>query len=240
MILAAGLGTRLMPLTQDKPKALVLCNEKTLLEMAIEKLKASGISEVIINIHHFSNQITEYLSLNNNFGIQIALSDETDELLDSGGGMMKAQDFLSGNEAFLVWNVDVLSNISIPEMLKEFQQTETMALLAVRNRITSRYLLFDEKNSLCGWKNTKTDEVRMMKISDTLSSFAFSGIQMLHPDVFKFNSLCGKFSLTEMYLSLCKQFSIKAFLHDQDYWFDLGTPEAINKASHFLRSTTTY
>ncbi|MEI8203298.1 MAG: nucleotidyltransferase family protein [Bacteroidota bacterium] len=236
MILAAGLGTRLMSLTQNTPKALVKCNGITLLEHALNNIKRAGIQEVVINVHHFAPQIISFLEQHQHFGLHIHISDESAQLLDSGGGVLNAQKYFSADEAFLVWNVDVVSNISISNMMETFNKTENFALLAVRHRNTSRYLLFDDNNRLCGWENTKTNERKIMQAALHFIPLAYSGIQILHPDVFKYNQLKGVFSLTQMYLELCKNHLIKAYPHDEDYWFDLGTPEAIKRAETFLNS----
>ncbi len=238
MILAAGLGTRLLPLTEHTPKALVKCNGVCLLEHAITSLKQANISEIIINVHHFAQQIIDFLAQHQNFGLQIHISNESDNLLDSGGGVRHVLSRLSGSQPFLVWNVDVLSNISIPKMLKTFHESENLALLAVRQRSTSRYLLFDNENKLCGWENIKTKECKLVQSSLHLKPLAFSGIQILHPDIFEHSKLRGVFSLTQLYLELCQIHPIKAYRHDADYWFDLGTTEAIQRAETFLKSNS--
>ena len=236
MILAAGMGTRLLPLTQDKPKALVECAGISLLEHALDSLKNAGVYQIIINVHHFGNQIVDFIKQDRFSELEIEISDESDVLLDSGGSVMHAKSFLDGVEPFLVWNVDVVSDISIPLMLLAFHKMQPLALLAVRNRFTSRNLLFDDKNLLCGWRNNKSGETKMVQNKEHLKGYAFSGIQIMHPDVFKFNSLQPPFSLTDMYLSLAKEFPIGAYLHDEDYWFDLGTPESIQKANAYFQS----
>ncbi|MGB1243748.1 MAG: sugar phosphate nucleotidyltransferase, partial [Chitinophagales bacterium] len=164
MIFAAGLGTRLRPLTNDKPKALVEVNGKPLLEIVILQLKRYGFRDIVVNVHYFAKQIIRFLEAKNNFGIHIQISDESDLLLETGGGLQKAKHFLcSDDEPFLVHNVDILSDINLKALYQSHLEGSPLATLVVRNRKTSRYLLFDETNRLCGWKNVKTGEVRMMR-----------------------------------------------------------------------------
>lgn len=229
MIFAAGLGTRLGELTQNQPKALVEVHGKALLWHAVEYLKQYGISEIIINIHHHGNKIREYVKTQRDFGISVYFSDETDELLDTGGGLVKASGFFDDEMPFVAYNVDVITRLNISEMLHHHQKLTALATLAVKNRITSRYFIFDDHQILCGWINKSTGQKRLYREVKNPHELAFSGIQILSPEIFKVNKLEGKFSLTDMYLNLAKNYNIFAYRHD-DIWFDLGKPEQIKQA----------
>jgi NDP-sugar pyrophosphorylase family protein len=181
MILAAGLGIRLRPLTDKMPKALIKVEGKTLLERALLHLKANGISQVIINVHHLAPQIIKYLDINKNFGMKIAISDESDDLLDTGGGLDFASWFFDSQEPFVIRNVDVLSDLNLVKMLAFHRDGRALATLAVRNRETSRYFLFGKENNLlCGWENEKTGEkIIVRKEEQAPVKLAFSGIHVL-------------------------------------------------------------
>lgn len=230
-ILAAGNGTRLKPYTDHKPKALVEINGITLLERIIRRLMRFGFDDIVVNVHHFSGQITKFLEEKENFGINIEISDESNSLLDTGGGLMKAAWFFEGKEAFLVHNVDILSDIDLGEFYKQHVYSNVLASLAVRNRKSSRYLLFDKQNHLVGWKNASTNQVIMAKSSPlNLNQYAFSGIQMISPQLFKQVKLKGRFSLIDMYLSLAKHNHIAAYIHDNTHWIDVGKEDMIAEA----------
>lgn len=222
MILAAGLGTRLQPITHSIPKALVVVEEKTLLQHALEHVKRYGIQEVIVNVHHFPGQILDFLRENNNFGMRVAISDETDNLLETGGGVKQASWFFSDIEPFVVRNVDILSDLDLNKMLRYHRYESPLATLAVRDRETSRYFLFDEKKRLCGWENRTTGEKRLSRQADTIRSLAFSGIQILQPDIFPLMTESGKFSLTDLYLWLASDHIIKGFVDTSPIWEDIG------------------
>lgn len=235
MIFAAGLGTRLKPLTDNKPKALVEVNGKPLLEHTIEKLQQYGYSDIIINVHHFVDQLKEFLVQKNNFGIHIGISDESDQLLDTGGGLKKASWFFNDNKPFLVHNVDVLSDIDLKILYQSHIQSNSIATLAVKQRDTYRYFLFDDLLNLCGWKNINTGELKISKgNSDTMTPLAFSGIQMLSPKIFELISETGKFSMIDVYLRLATYNHITGFRHDTGYWLDLGKPDNIKEAENIL------
>ena len=238
MIFAAGLGTRLKHLTGLKPKALVEVNGKPLLEHAINKLRHYGYSDIIINVHHFAEQIKDYLKHKNNFGVNIEISDESNQLLDTGGGLKKASWFFNDNKPFLVHNVDVLSDIDLTILYQSHIKNNPVATLAVRQRKTSRYFLFDDKLSLCGWKNIDTGELKISKDKvDELIPLAFSGIQVLNPEIFKLINETGKFSLTDLYLRLATYNHITGLPHNRGYWFDLGKPENITEAEILLKQS---
>jgi len=229
MIFAAGLGTRLGSLTETRPKALVEVYGKTMLEQVVEYLKGFGIGDIIINTHHFGDMITEFVRKKNHFGIHIEFSDERDELMDTGGGLIKASHFFKDGKPFIAHNVDVLSKTDLNKLLEQHNNSNALATLVVKKRNTSRYLLTDKKGFICGWRNTKTSEEIVVKEADELNDIAFSGIQLIDPEVFNYNKLFGKFSLTKMYLELAKTQNIGTYI-DEGPWFDLGSPENITEA----------
>ncbi len=222
MILAAGLGTRLRPITNSIPKALVVVDGKPLLQHALEHVKRYGIRDVIINVHHFPEKILEFLRLNDNLGMTITISDESDELLETGGGVKKASWFFRDVEPFVVRNVDILSDLDLNKMMRFHRYESPLATLAVRERETSRYFLFDKKNTLYGWENRKTGEQRISREGDDIRSLAFSGIQILHPDIFSWMTESGKFSLTDLYIRLASDHLIKGFVDTSPVWEDIG------------------
>jgi len=235
LILAAGLGTRLKPLTDNKPKALVEVNSITLLEHTINKLKHAGVNEIIVNVHHFADQIKTFLEQKNYFDIYIEISDESYQLLDTGGGLKKASWFFDDNKPFFVHNVDVLSDINLGNLYQSHIINHSLVTLAVKDREASRYFLFDDSLQLCGWKNIKTGEVKISKnITEILIPLAFSGIQILSTDIFKLINETGKFSLTDTYVGLAKYNKITGYRHDKDFWLDLGKPEMIKEGEEFL------
>lgn len=229
-ILAAGLGTRLYPYTSDRPKALVELNGITLLEHAIRKVSELNVSEIIINIHHFGDQIVEFLKSKENFGRPILISDERDQLLDTGGAILKARFLLDDNEPFLVYNADVLSSIDLHNLVEYHNEKGGLATMAVRERISDRYLLFDKQMQLSGWKNVKTGELKIVREQEVLSSFAFSGIQIIQPEIFSEITETGKFSIIPMYLRLAKDSQIFGYHDHSSLWMDLGKPDQLLKA----------
>ena len=222
MILAAGLGVRLRPITNTMPKALVVVDGKPLLQHALEHIKRYGIHDVIINVHHFPRQIEDFLRVNDNFGLSIVISDESDELLETGGGVKKAAWFFSDGEPFVVRNVDILSDLDLNLMMRFHRTEDPLATLAVRDRETSRYFLFEKENTLCGWENRKTEERRISRECGALRNFAFSGIQILQPDIFPLITESGKFSLTDLYIRLASNHPIKGFIDTSLVWRDIG------------------
>jgi NDP-sugar pyrophosphorylase family protein len=231
MILAAGLGTRLKPFTDNHPKALARVNDKTLLQRNIEYLAQFGIIEIIINVHHFANQIIDIVNANNGFGSKISISDETREVLETGGGLKKASwYFEKENEPFVVMNVDILTDMNLAEMIKQHKKEKPLATLAVTTRFTSRYFLFDELNHLCGWKNTKTNEQKISRESEERNPKAFSGIHVISPEIFSLIKMKGKFSMVDVYLELSKTYFISAFDHSNSKFIDVGKPESMLKA----------
>ncbi|CAA6826947.1 MAG: Nucleotidyltransferase-like protein [uncultured Aureispira sp.] len=234
MIFAAGLGTRLRPLTDDRPKALVEVLGKTLLQHAIEHLKRFGITDIVVNIHHFGDKVLDVLEQHQNFACNIIISDERAVLLETGGGLLKAKAHFKGEEALVIYNVDVLSNIDLVKMHRYHQAHQALATLATRSRESSRYLLFNEQQELCGWTNTNTKAIRHVRPANSIQQYAFSGIHIINPALLDFITQEGKFSITETYLDLASEHKIIAYPHDQDYWFDVGKPERLAAAASFI------
>lgn len=233
-ILAAGLGTRLYPYTSDKPKALVELNGKTLLERAIRKVCELEVSEIIVNIHHFGDQIIDYLLENENFGLPVVISDERNQLLDTGGAILKARHLLGDEEPFLLYNVDVLSTVNLSELLFFHNNSGGLATLSVRSRETDRYLVFNNEMLLSGWRNRKTGEEKISRHNQNLNDFAFSGIQIIRPEIFPMITETGKFSLIQMYLRLAKSEEIYGYPDASDLWMDLGKPDQLVEAQKIM------
>lgn len=237
MILAAGLGTRLMPLTASTPKALVKVNGTTLLEIAIRRLAAHGSREIIINIHHFPEQMLAFIRDYRQPGVTLAVSDESGELLDTGGAILHARWFLDGKEPFLVHNVDVISDISLDDLYQSHIKSGNLATLAVSERKSSRYFLFDKKSHLAGWKDTANNVIRHAGRADITSRpLAFSGIHVISPGIFPLLTEKGRFSIVDAYLRLAEKHPICAFRHSPDQWFDVGKPGQIEPAAAYLSS----
>jgi len=237
MLFAAGLGTRLQPLTNSKPKALVEINGKSLLQRSLENLKAQGVSDVVINVHHFPDQLIDFLNQYKHFEMNIQISDERDELLDTGGGILKAKPLFNAGEPILILNVDVLTNLPFQKLLRLHQQEKALATLVVRNRKTSRYLLFDNKQQLTGWKNNQTGATKVSRPDEFQRStpYAFSGIQIIQPELLDQIREKGKFSIIDLYLRLAKTEIIKAFIDEQSVWMDLGKYEQMVEAERLIR-----
>ena len=261
MIFAAGLGTRLKPLTDTLPKALVPLAGKTLLQWQIERLKAAGITDIVVNVHHFADKIIDYLRQNDNFGCNIQVSDERDMLLETGGGLRKAQPLHTSNlspltsnlspnslitsSPILVCNVDILSNIDIPALLRAYNPEE-MGLVVVMPRDTQRYLVFDDTQRLCGWTNIATGEVRgpisnsQYPIANT-RNLAFSGMQVLNPRIFscmdELVALKGeKFSLIDLYVHIAEKEVLRAYIPENYRMMDVGKISQLSEAEAFAAS----
>jgi MurNAc alpha-1-phosphate uridylyltransferase len=233
MILAAGLGTRLKPWTDHHPKAMAVVNGKSLLQRNIEYLQQFAITEVIVNVHHFANEIREAIDINNGWGSNVSISDETDMVLETGGGLNKASWFFDKHD-FVLMNADVLTNMNLDNMINYHRKHKSLATLAVTNRETSRYFLFDDDNNLCGWQNIQTGEIKLTKNADNLFQKAFSGIHIINPSIFHLITLQGKFSMVDLYLELCKKKEIKGFDHSDSAFIDVGKPESISKAEQWF------
>lgn len=240
MIFAAGLGTRLKPLTDEMPKALIPINGKPMIEHLILRLKESGFDHLVINIHHKGELILDFLAANNNFGLKIDISDERDYLLDTGGAIKKAADFLKGDEPFLVHNVDIISNVDLRKLYDTHLASDALATLLVSKRKTSRYLLFNKENLLCGWRNHETGEVKSHFPDfnpENYNEYAFGGIHVLSPEILEWMAeWTGKFSIINFYLSVCAKTNIMAYPAENLRLIDIGKPEALEKAEEFLNS----
>lgn len=228
MILAAGFGTRLRPLTDNKPKALVEINGTPMLEIVIRKFIKSGIRDIIINTHHLGEMIVDFLNANNNFGVHIDISQEQ-EILGTGGGLKKAAFFFENNEPFLVHNVDIISDIDLPDMINIHCQQKNLATLAVMKRKTSRYFLVSEENLVCGHVNKKNETTRIVKKSSRpFEELAFSGIHVISPHLLHELTENGFFSIIDVYLRLITAgHRIGTYRIDECYWRDLGKLEHI-------------
>jgi mannose-1-phosphate guanylyltransferase len=239
MILAAGLGTRLRPLTDDRPKALVEVAGHTLLEITLRRLQKFGIREVIVNVHHFADMVVGYLKKNDNFGLRIEISRE-DVLLDTGGGLKKAAWFFleegHAEEPFLLHNVDVLSTIDFRRMAEFHKQNRALATLAVQDRETSRYLLFDEQHQLCGRRTGRGQGSEIVRSSKETHALAFSGVHVISPRFLPMMTEDGVFSIINSYLRLAGEGErIFAFRADDSYWRDLGKPENVAQAAQDVK-----
>lgn len=236
-ILAAGLGTRLKHLTKNKPKAMVLLNGKPLLEHTIRNLKSQGINDFVINVHHFAEQIIDFLKEKNNFNCNIQISDEKDKLLDTGGAILHAKKLLENSENILIHNVDILSDINLNAIISFHEKNNASATLAVHKKNSSRKLLFDDKMQLCRWKNIITGEEKIAKENiENLKEFAFTGIHIINKDILKYITEKGKFSVIDLYLRLAENYKIIAFETKYNYWFDLGKPETLQQAESKLKN----
>ncbi|MGA9158118.1 MAG: nucleotidyltransferase family protein [Candidatus Sulfotelmatobacter sp.] len=244
MILAAGLGTRLRPLTDDRPKALVEVAGRTLLEITLSRLRTFDVREVIINVHHFADMVADYLKANDNFGMRIEISRE-EVLLDTGGGLKKAAQFFLENssgldEPFVVHNVDVISAIDLGRMAQFHREHGALATLAVQERETSRYLLFDGQ-LLCGRRAGRDQKPELVRRADQVQVLAFSGIHVVSPRLFAMMTEEGAFSIIASYLRLAAQGEkILAFRADEYYWRDLGRPENVAQAAQDLKNKITF
>ena len=252
MIFAAGLGTRLKPLTDNMPKALVPLAGKTLLQWQIERLKAAGITDIVVNVHHFPDMIINYLNEHDNFGCNIQVSDERDMLLETGGGLRKAQKFLTSNlstldaSPILVCNVDILSNIDLSTLINAYNPEE-MGVVVVSARDTQRYLLFDANNRLCGWTNIATGEIRGEEAirrkakGEDMTPLAFSGMQVLNPRIFscmdELAMLKGdKFSLIDLYVHIAEKEVLRAYIPENYRMMDVGKISQLSEADSFASS----
>jgi NDP-sugar pyrophosphorylase family protein len=240
MVLAAGLGMRLRPLTDDRPKALVEVAGRTLLEITLMRLRTFGVSDVIVNTHHYADMIQDYLNAHNNFGMRIMLSRE-EELLDTGGGLKKAAHFFldgggSPGEPFILHNVDVLSTIDLGHMVRFHAEQRALATLAVQQRETSRYLLFDGENLLCGRRAGRDGMPEVVRPSAEKQALAFSGIHVISPLMFSKMKENGAFSIIQAYLNLAAAGErIAGFRADEYAWLDLGRPESVMQAEREVR-----
>lgn len=229
MIFAAGLGTRFKPWTDSHPKALAVVNGKSLLQRNIGYLHQYGISEVVVNVHHFSGQIIDAIEKNKGWGSKIIISDETDEVLETGGGLKKAAPLFSA-ETIVIINADILTDLDLGKMIQAHHQKKSLATLAVTNRKTSRYFLFDDEELLCGWRNIKTGEEKISRKTNAYHQKAFSGIHVIDKKLLSLISFNGKFSMVDVYLDLARTESILSFDHSGSKFIDVGKPESVGIA----------
>ena len=237
MLFAAGLGTRLKPFTDVHPKALAVVNNKTLLQHNIEYLQQFGIRKVVVNVHHFADQINAIIKENNGWGSEVLISDETNEVLDTGGGLLKAAPFFCGYENIVLMNVDILTNLNLSKMLAAHKASNALATLAVTKRNTSRYFLFNQQNQLCGWMNATTNEVKGVEHFDEKlhEKLAFSGIHIIQTKMLSLINKTGKFSLVDVYLDLMKTKFIAAYDHSDDLFIDVGKPDSLLTAATMFK-----
>ncbi len=226
MIFAAGMGTRFKPWTQKHPKALALVNGKSLLQRNIEYLQQFNIKEVMVNVHHFAAQVTAAIELNKGWGSRVAISDETGELLETGGGLKKSGWFFDDGP-FVVINADILTDIDLKTMIAFHAEHKPLATLAIMDRETSRYFLFDENNELCGWRNTKTGEEKMARTVSFPIQKAFSGVHIIEPRIFPLIKREGKFSIVDVYLDLARSEKILGIDRSSSKLVDVGKPESV-------------
>lgn len=239
MIFAAGLGTRLQPFTLHHPKALAMVNGKSLLQRNVEYLQQHGIWNVIVNVHHFANQIIDTINAHGGWGSHITISNEVGEVLETGGGLQKASWFFAGETNFVVMNADVLTNLPLLEMITQHIAQQPLATLAVSNRTSSRYFLFDDTQHLCGWQNTATGEAKgptnMSHLPFAITQKAFSGVQIMHQNIFDYVSTPGKYGLVQVYLTAANNDAKIAYFDHSGYqYIDVGKPESIEKASRMF------
>lgn len=243
MIFAAGLGTRLKPITDSMPKALVKVGNKPVLQHVIEHVKSVGITEVVVNVHHLSAQICQFLLESDNFGLNISISDESDLLLDTGGGLLKALSLLGEDEPVLLHNADILTDAPLSRMFEYHLNSSADATLLAWDRATTRKFLFSADGYMNGWINTATNETRPASIDFTgMTSLAFGGVHIVDPSLFKalkdYSAKVGEsFSITPFYIDACRDLNIRSFTPNGPFnWFDIGRPESLAQASEFVLS----
>ena len=236
MILAAGFGTRLKPFTDTHPKALAEINGKTLLQRNIEYLQQFNIYDVIVNVHHFAEQIIQSLQKNNSWGSNVTVSDETHAILETGGGLQHASWYFENEDDFVLMNADVLTDLKLNEMLSYHKKNKPLATLATTTRQSSRYFLFNQNNVLCGWKNIKTIEEKIMRDDTNLKEKAFSGIHIINKGIFSLMHFKKeKFSMVDVYLSLCAENEILSYDHSTTKFIDVGKPDSIANAAALFK-----
>jgi MurNAc alpha-1-phosphate uridylyltransferase len=230
MIFAAGLGTRFKPWTDDHPKALAIVNGKSLLQRNIEYLQQYGITNVVVNVHHFANQVISAVKENSGWGSNVIISDETNEVLETGGGLLKAQKLLESNQPFITLNADFLTNLNINDLIDFHKKKDALISFGITTRKTSRNFLFDGDNRLCGWVNSTTGEERISIAKPNLIPMAYSCVVVFEPAIFDLIPQRGKFSLVDTYLSLAAEYPIYGYNHTGDKLVDVGKPESVTIA----------
>ncbi len=237
LIFAAGMGTRLKEVTKDKPKALVEVNGKPMLWHAIQKLTSAGVQKIVVNVHHHAQKIEEYLSQLQFEGVEIIVSNEEDELLETGGGLLKAAPLFNKDEPIILYNADVVTGINLRDMIEYHTKHGGIATLMVKQRETSRYFLFDEQMRLSGWENVKTREQIVTRPSQHMSSYAFSGIHIVNPELLTMMGEVRKFSIVQGYLEISEEKQIFGWKDWSEYWFDIGTPEKLVVVNDFFKNS---
>jgi MurNAc alpha-1-phosphate uridylyltransferase len=230
MIFSAGLGTRFKPWTDKHPKALAVVNGKSLLQRNIEYLQQYGIREVVVNVHHFPEQIIAAVHENKGWGSEVIISDESDRVLETGGGLKKAQSYFDKNEPFFTINVDILTDLDLNKLLQFHQQHQPLVSFGVTDRQTSRNFLFDDDMRLCGWSNSQTGEQRISIQKEGLRPKAYSCVVIFEPEIFPLITQEGKFSLVEVYLGLAADHLIMGYDHTGDKLVDVGKPASVDVA----------
>ena len=230
MILAAGLGSRLKPWTDTHPKALAVVNGKSLLERNILYLQQHGIFDIIVNVHHFADQIVDAVEKNKGWGSAVTISDETDVVLETGGGLQKASWFFAGETDLVLMNADILTGMDLTAMIRQHTAERPMATLAVSDRDTSRYFLFNEHNILSGWRNVKTGDEKIVRSSAIQHQKAFSGIHVIDTTLFPLIRQTGKFSMVDVYLDIARENQVGFFDHSGSSFIDVGKPESVSAA----------
>ena len=227
MIFSAGLGTRFKPWTDTHPKALAMVNGKSLLQRNIEYLQQYGITDVVVNVHHFPKQIMDAINKNKGWGSNVIISDESNEVLETGGGLMKARYLLEGAQPFISLNVDILTNLNLNKLMAFHQQHQPLITFGVTNRKSSRVLLFDDDNRLCGWKNLQTGQEKIAINKPNLIEKAYSCVVIYQPEIFFLIRQQGKFSIMDSYLDLAAAHVILGYDHSGDHLVDVGKPESV-------------
>jgi NDP-sugar pyrophosphorylase family protein len=227
IIFSAGLGTRFKPWTDKHPKALALVNGKSLLQRNIEYLQQYGITDIVVNIHHFPEQIIDAINTNNGWGSNIVISDESDEVLETGGGLMKAQSLLDNGKPFFSLNVDILTNLDLDKLMAFHLEHQPLVTFGVTNRKSSRVLLIDSNNRLCGWKNLQTGQQKIPISKEILFEKAYSCVVIYQPEIFSLIKQKGKFSIMDSYLDLAADHIILGYDHSGDNLVDVGKPESV-------------
>jgi len=235
IIYAAGLGTRFKPWTDQHPKALAAVNGKSLLQRNIEYLQQYGITEVVVNVHHFAQQVRDAVIDNKGWGSKILISDETDRLLETGGALMKAKHLLEGEEPFISLNVDILTNMDLGKLIAYHQQQQPLITMGITSRNSSRVLLFDEANRLCGWKNQQTGEEKISIQKLNLVAKAYSCVVVYEPKIFSLIKQEGKFSIIDAYLDLAADHTILGYDHSGDHLVDVGKTESVAVAEALFK-----
>ena len=227
IIFSAGLGTRFKPWTNKHPKALAIVNGKSLLQRNIEYLQQYNITDVVVNVHHFPDQVIEAIKTNKGWGSNVIISDESNEVLETGGGLLKAKSLLNGDQPFLSLNVDVLTDLDINKLISFHQEKKSLVSFAVTERTTSRNILLDVDGRMCGWRNNATGEEKIVIEKTGLKPFAYSCVVVYEPAIFSLIKQQGKFSIMDTYLQLASQNLIVGYNHTGDKWVDVGKPESV-------------